>query len=70
MTLLALAFEPLALSFRVVEIAALGISVVVAAALLADGRSSRTKGVFLIALYVGVAIAFYLVGDRPNVPDA
>ena len=57
-------FEPLALSFRVVEIVALGVSVVVAAALLADGRSSRPKGVVLIALYVAIASAFFLVGDR------
>jgi Ca2+:H+ antiporter len=63
-TLLALLFQPLALSFRVVEIAALGVSVVVAAALLADGHSSRTKGVALIALYVAIAFAFFMVGDR------
>jgi Ca2+/H+ antiporter len=34
--------------------------------LLADGRSSRLKGVILIAVYVGVATAFYLAGDRPE----
>src|ERR671917_382460 len=44
-TLLALLFEPLALSFREVELLALAVATIVAAALLADGRSSRAKGV-------------------------
>jgi Ca2+:H+ antiporter len=62
--LLALIIEPLALAFRKAELAALGISVVVAAALLADGRSSRAKGVILIVLYVAIATVFFLAGDR------
>jgi Ca2+:H+ antiporter len=62
--LLALFIEPLALSFRQIEIVALAISVAVASALLADGRSSRLKGVVLIATYVGIAIAFYQAGER------
>ena len=41
--LLALLIEPLSLGFRVVEIVTLAGSVVVATALLADGRSSRLK---------------------------
>ena len=63
--LLALLIEPLSLSFRKVEIAALAVSVVVTSILLADGRSSRLKGVILIVTYVGVATAFYVAGDRP-----
>jgi Ca2+:H+ antiporter len=63
-TLLALLIEPLALAFRQVEIAALAISVIAASILLADGRSTRWKGVVLIAVYVGIATAFYLVGER------
>ena len=63
--LLSWLIDPLALSFRVVEIAALGFSVVIATILLADGHSSRLKGAILIAAYVAVATAFYLVGDRP-----
>jgi Ca2+:H+ antiporter len=63
--LLALLIEPLALSFRKVEIAALAVSVAVTSILLADGRSSRLKGVILIVTYVGVATAFYVAGDRP-----
>jgi Ca2+:H+ antiporter len=63
-TLLALLIEPLALSFREVELAALAVATIVAAALLADGRSSRAKGAILIALYVSIAIAFFASGDR------
>ena len=62
--LLALLIEPLALSFRQVEIAALALSVLVTSILLADGRSSRLKGMTLIAVYVGVAYGFYSSGDR------
>jgi Ca2+:H+ antiporter len=64
--LLALLIEPLALSFRKVEIGALAVSVVVTSILLADGRSSRLKGMILIAVYIGVAGAFYAAGDRPE----
>ena len=62
--LLSWLIDPLALSFRPVEIAVLAISTVVTAALLADGQSSRAKGVILILAYVGAATAFYLAGDR------
>ena len=63
--LIAWLIDPLALSLRAVEIGALAVSVVVSAIVLADGRSSRLKGVVLIAAYVGMAIAFYAAGDRP-----
>ena len=62
--LLALLIEPLALAFREVEIIALGVSVVVSAVLLADGRSSRLKGIILIVVYVGIAVAFFVAGER------
>jgi Ca2+:H+ antiporter len=62
--LLAWAIEPLALSFRVVEIAVLGASVVFTALLLFGGRSSRLRGGLLIAAYVAVAVAFFIAGDR------
>lgn len=62
--LLAWAIEPLALSFRPVELLALGGSVFFAAVLLWDGRSSRAKGFALVAAYVVMALAFFLVGDR------
>jgi Ca2+:H+ antiporter len=62
--LLALAIEPLALSFRPIELLALGGSTAVAAALLWDGRSTRARGLALIGMYVIMAFAFFLVGDR------
>jgi len=62
--LLSWLIDPLALSFRQVEIAVLAISCVVTAALLANGYSTRLKGVLLIVTYVGAAIAFWVAGDR------
>jgi Ca2+:H+ antiporter len=62
--LLSWAIEPLALSFRPVELAALGGSAAFVTALLWQGRSSRARGLALVAAYIGVAVAFYLVGDR------
>ncbi|MEX2464635.1 MAG: calcium/proton exchanger [Gaiellaceae bacterium] len=62
--LLAWAIEPLALSFRAVELAAVGGSVVFATLLLFDGNSSRARGIALITAYVGVAAVFLLAGDR------
>ena len=62
--LLAWLIEPLALSFRPVELGVLAVSVVVTAALLAQGQSSRARGVALIGLYVAAAVAFFIAGDR------
>jgi Ca2+:H+ antiporter len=62
--LLSWLIDPLALSFRQVEIAVLAISCVVTAGLLANGHSSRLKGVLLIVTYVGAATAFWVAGDR------
>jgi len=62
--LLAWVIDPLALSFRPVEIVALGGSTLFASLLLFGGRSSRLRGAALIAAYVAVAVAFFLSGDR------
>jgi Ca2+:H+ antiporter len=62
--LLAWLIEPLALSFRPVELVALAASTLFAFGLLFQGRSSRARGVALIAAYVAVATAFLLAGDR------
>jgi Ca2+:H+ antiporter len=62
--LLALFIEPLSLAFRQVELIVLGGSVAVTAALLANGQSSRPKGVALIATYVVAAALFYQAGER------
>jgi len=62
--LLAWLIDPLALSFRPVELAVLGGATVFATALLYQGRSSRLRGGLLIAAYVGAAAAFFVAGDR------
>ena len=62
--LLAWAIEPLALSFRPVEIGVLVGAVALTAILLFHGRSSRARGVALIAAYVASAAAFFIAGDR------
>ena len=62
--LLAWLIEPLALSFRPVEIFVVGASVLVTAALLAQGQSSRGRGIALIGMYVAAAAAFFIAGER------
>jgi Ca2+:H+ antiporter len=62
--LLSWAIEPLALSFRQVEIAALAASTAFTALILSDGRSTRAKGIALVFAYGLVALAFLLAGDR------
>jgi len=61
--LLSWAIEPLALSFRPVEIAALGASAIVVGTFFIDRQSSRRDGAALILLYVVVAAAFFIAGD-------
>jgi Ca2+:H+ antiporter len=56
--------DPLSLSFRPVEIAALAGSVVFASVVLWGGHSSRARGVALLAGYAAVATAFFIAGDR------
>jgi Ca2+:H+ antiporter len=62
--LLSWLLEPLALSFRPVELGAVSASVLLTSLLLAQGRSSRARGVVLILAYVAVAVAFFVAGDR------
>ena len=63
--LLSWAVSPaLPLSFRGVEIAALGGAIAFVTIVISDGRSSRPRGLLLITGYVGVALAFLAVGDR------
>ena len=62
--LLAWLIEPLALSFRPVELIALAASALFAFGLLFRGQSSRARGVALIAAYLAVAAAFLVAGDR------
>jgi Ca2+:H+ antiporter len=62
--LLSWLIDPLALSFRQVEIVALGASVVYTTLILFNGYSSRFRGFLLLAGYGVVVIAFFLAGDR------
>ena len=61
--ILSWAIDPLALSFRQIELAALAGALVFTALVLADGKSSRLRGVLLVAAYVGVAVAFFFSDD-------
>jgi Ca2+:H+ antiporter len=54
----------LPLSFRPIELAAMGGSAVLVALLLGDGRGRRWEGYLLTTVYVGVALAFLAAGDR------
>jgi Ca2+:H+ antiporter len=54
----------LPLSFRQVEIAAMLGATAFVTVVLWGGQSSRGRGALLIAAYVGVAVAFFIAGDR------
>ncbi len=54
----------LPLSFRPVELAAMGGSAALVALLISDGRGRRWEGFLLVAVYAGVALGFYAAGDR------
>ena len=56
--------KPLTLAFRQVEIGVLGGSALLAALLLAKGRSSSWRGAALVAGYVAAAAIFYVAGNR------
>jgi Ca2+:H+ antiporter len=55
--------EPLALSFRPVELAAMGIAAALPAVVLRTG-TSRSGGAVLLAAYAALICVFYLSGDR------
>jgi Ca2+:H+ antiporter len=54
----------LPLTFRPVELAAVGGSALVVAFVLRDGQARRGEGFFLVGLYAVAAIGFLLAGDR------
>jgi Ca2+:H+ antiporter len=62
--LLSWLIDPLSLSFRPVEIAALAGSVAFATLVLFGGQSSRARGALLLAGYGVVVVAFFVAGDR------
>ena len=64
-TLLSLFFaNPLPLSFRWEEIAAMAASVAVVGFIVRDGISRRWEGWFLLVVYLAVAVGFFFAGDR------
>ena len=56
--------QPLPLSFRPIEVAAIGGAAVIAWITVADGRSRRWQGFVLVGVYVLAAIGFGFAGDR------
>ena len=62
--LLSWLIDPLALSFRPVELAAVGGAALFVALTIADGRSRRWEGFLLVAVYAAVAVAFFAAGER------
>ena len=54
----------LPLSFRPIELATMGGAALLVGIVLADGRGRRWEGFMLVAVYVGVALAFLAAGDR------
>ena len=63
--LLSFAFEhPLTLSFRPIEVIAMGVSAAFVGFVIRDGRSRRWEGALLIAVYAGFVVWFLSAGDR------
>jgi Ca2+:H+ antiporter len=62
--LISWAFDPLALSFRPIELAAMGIAAALPALVLENGRTNRLGGSVLLVAYTALAVGFYLSGDR------
>ena len=62
--LISWASEPLALSFRPIELAAMAVAAALPALVLRTGRTTRSGGAILLLAYSAVAVAFYLAGDR------
>ena len=56
--------DGLALSFRPIEIATMGLAALGVAFVVRDGVSRRWEGFLLVGTYVAVAAAYLAVGDR------
>ena len=56
--------DPLALSFRPIEISSIAAAALASGFVLAAGKSSRFAGVVLLAAYIGVAVSFFVAGAR------
>ena len=58
------ALEPLALSFRPIELGALVVATALPGVVLARGRTTRPGGLILLAAYAALVVAFYYAGAR------
>ena len=56
-------FEPLALSFRPIELVAMGVAAALSALVLRAGRTTRIGGAILLVAYTVLVVAFYLAGE-------
>ena len=61
---LQIAIEPLALSFRPIELAAIGVAAALPALVLRNGRMSRPGGAILLITYLVLVMCFWFSGDR------
>ena len=57
-------FEPLTLSFRPIELAAIGVAAALPALVLRNGRISRPGGAILLITYLVLVMCFWFSGDR------
>jgi Ca2+:H+ antiporter len=57
-------FEPLTLSFRPIELAAIGVAAALPALVLRNGRMSRPGGAILLITYLVLVMCFWFSGDR------
>jgi Ca2+:H+ antiporter len=62
--LISWAFEPLTLSFRPIELIAIGVAAALPARALRTGRTTRLGGVVLLLAYSVLVVCFYVAGDR------
>jgi Ca2+:H+ antiporter len=58
------AIEPIALSFRPIELSALVVATALPGLVLVHGRTTRLGGVILLLAYTGLVVAFYYAGGR------
>ena len=58
------AIEPIALSFRPIELGALVVATILPGLVLVHGRTTRLGGLILLLAYTGLVVAFYYAGGR------
>ena len=58
------AIDPLTMSFRPIEIAALAVAMLLPALVLVPGRTTRLGGAVLLVAYLAFAVGFYYTGNR------